>query len=407
MKRQKVAIITSGYFPIPPVKGGAIETLVNILYEENATQQELDLAVFSVYDEEAAQKQIREKHNKVMYVKISKIVQTMDHVSYFIFKNILKKKKHMSYRYIFQRLYYINAVSKKIADADYDKLVIENHPTLLGVLKKYNNYQKYKGKYYYHAHNEILRTFGYDNYLKRARGYICVSNFIGSKMQELLPEYPKSRISVLRNRVDEKKFREIDEKRIASFRKKYHIPGDKLLFTFIGRLNPEKGVKELLMAYRAAKPEAAKLVIAGSYYFGSGIKSEYEEELKTIAEDLKDDIIFTGNIDYEDMPYMYAVSDVIVLPSIWNDPAPLTVIESLTCGKPLITTYSGGIPEYANSNNSIVLKIDDSLVNELAITIKELSRNRGKREKLTAEAIKESAQWEKNGYYRDFVSLMK
>ena len=124
MKRQKVAIITSGYFPIPPVKGGAIETLVNILYEENATQQELDLAVFSVYDEEAAQKQIREKHNKVMYVKISKIVQTMDHVSYFIFKNILKKKKHMSHRYIFQRLYYINAVSKKIADADYDKLVI-------------------------------------------------------------------------------------------------------------------------------------------------------------------------------------------------------------------------------------------------------------------------------------------
>ena len=31
---KKVAIITSGYFPVPPVKGGAIEALINMLIEE-------------------------------------------------------------------------------------------------------------------------------------------------------------------------------------------------------------------------------------------------------------------------------------------------------------------------------------------------------------------------------------
>lgn len=96
------------------------------------------------------------------------------------------------------------------------------------------------------------------------------------------------------------------------------------------------------------------------------MKSNYEKKLEEIAAEIGDDIIFTGNIDYSNMPLLYMISDVIVLPSIWNDPAPLTVIESLTCGKPLITTYSGGIPEYANSNNSLIYRIDENLIQNLA-----------------------------------------
>jgi glycosyltransferase involved in cell wall biosynthesis len=121
---------------------------------------------------------------------------------------------------------------------------------------------------------------------------------------------------------------------------KYNIPKGYTLFTFTGRLNPEKGVKELLLAYKKAQPEKSKLIIAGSYFFGSNMKSEYEIELAEIAKVIGNDIIFTGNVDYCDMPLLYHISDVIVLPSIWNDPAPLTIIESITCGKPLITTNS-------------------------------------------------------------------
>ncbi len=133
------------------------------------------------------------------------------------------------------------------------------------------------------------------------------------------------------------------------------------------------------------------------------MKSHYEIELKFIAKDIMEEIIFTGNIPYKEMPFLYAIADVIVLPSIWNDPAPLTVIESLTCGKPLITTFSGGIPEYANSDNSILIKVNKDIIENLAQAIRELSENPEKRMALSEAAKKESMNWTKENYYKNFI----
>ena len=93
--------------------------------------------------------------------------------------------------------------------------------------------------------------------------------------------------------------------------------------------------------------------------------------------------------------------------SIWNDPAPLTVIESLTCGKPLITTYSGGIPEYANSNNSLIYRIDENLIQNLAGGITLLANEKNERKRLSDEAKKESVNWTKKSYYIDFENSLK
>lgn len=406
MEHPKIAIITSGYFPLPPIRGGAVEALVDILYRENAKIQSADITIYSVYDREAEKVSSQIKGNKIEYIKIPVIIKAMDWLSYFFFKDILRKKKHMSYRYIFQRLYYINKVSRFIANEDHDYIVFENHPTLLGALRKNGNKDKYKDKYYYHAHNEILNTFGYDKELAGVKSFICVSGFIGNKIRELTLDHPAKNIKVLKNRVDEQKFRGLDKEKEQLFREKYNIPKDCLLFTFTGRLSPEKGVKELISAYKQAHPPNSKLVIAGSYYFGSGLKSEYENELKRSAEDIKDEIIFTGNIVYDEMPYMYAVSDVIMLPSIWDDPAPLTVIESLTCGKPLITTCSGGIAEYADQKNSILLQNNDDLVNELAAAINTLAQDVNRRDELAEMARVESDSWKKADYYKEFIQLL-
>ncbi|MCI8663797.1 MAG: glycosyltransferase family 4 protein [Hungatella sp.] len=401
--RIKVAIVSSGYFPVPPVRGGAIESLIEILVKENDIINKLDLTVFSMYDKSAEGIARDYINSKIIFIKIPRIVQILDILIYYICKIILRKKKHMSYRYISQRLYYINEISKRIAQIDYDNLIFENHPTLLSSLKKYNNYEKYKGKYYYHAHNEITNDFGNKNYLKEVNKFICVSKFIQKSIGEYLNIQSQDRFSVLKNCVDEEKFKLRDELSVEGFRKKYKIPNDVILFAFTGRLNSEKGVKELLLGYKKAKPKNSKLIIAGSYFFGSNMKSHYEIELKFIAKDIMEEIIFTGNIPYKEMPFLYAIADVIVLPSIWNDPAPLTVIESLTCGKPLITTFSGGIPEYANSDNSILIKVNKDIIENLAQAIRELSENPEKRMALSEAAKKESMNWTKENYYKNFI----
>ena len=49
----KIAIICSSGLPVPAVKGGAIETLVEIICKENEVYKKLDIDVYSIYDEEA------------------------------------------------------------------------------------------------------------------------------------------------------------------------------------------------------------------------------------------------------------------------------------------------------------------------------------------------------------------
>ena len=117
--RIKVAIVSSGYFPVPPVRGGAIESLIEILVKENDIINKLDLTVFSMYDKSAEGIARDYINSKIIFIKIPRIVQILDILIYYICKIILRKKKHMSYRYISQRLYYINEISKRIAQIDY------------------------------------------------------------------------------------------------------------------------------------------------------------------------------------------------------------------------------------------------------------------------------------------------
>ena len=56
---------------------------------------------------------------------------------------------------------------------------------------------------------------------------------------------------------------------------------------------------------------------------------DYMLELKREAEDIKDKIIFTGYIDYEDMPSIYQLSNIAVLPSMWDEPAGMTMVYSI------------------------------------------------------------------------------
>ena len=89
------------------------------------------------------------------------------------------------------------------------------------------------------------------------------------------------------------------------------------------------------------KTPRIKLLIAGSSFYGMNVKSSFEEEIINIAKTINNNIIFTGFVPYEEMPKVYNVADIAVLPSMWEEPAGLTIIESMACGIPVITTVSG------------------------------------------------------------------
>lgn len=407
INKNTVALITSGYFPVPATMGGAVEALDENLIKQNEIENKIHLIVFSCYNEKAKKVSKKYRNSEFVFTKIPKSIQFGDKIIYFIAKNILKKKKSMSYRYILQRLFYIRKVAYFLYKNNYDKIVIENHSTLFMALKKFKNYKKYKGKYYYHLHNVVTNDYGCKEIIGNCQQVIGVSNYINKTLHEFLGDSDHNKYIVLRNKIDRHKFLlKLSEKDKKTIKEQYGLNERDIVFLFCGRFNEEKGIRELLKAFELMN-ENAKLLVVGGYYYGSGMISPFEEEMyKFVEEKLKDKVKFTGQIEYNMMPKIYSIADVVVIPSIWDDPAPLTVIESLTSGKALITTDSGGIPEYADSKTSIIIQRDENIVDNLAKNMDLLVKDVDRRKNMEKAAMLKTKNWTIEMFYDDFCDII-
>ena len=410
--KRKVAIVSGGGLPVPNAEGGAVEALVNMLATENEKRGLVDLTVFSSWTaaaQEVADKKSNEDKAHTHYVlfRMPWFVKLMDKCMYWAAKNILHKHELMAYRYFAQRLWYGRKLSAYCAKHDFDRIVFENTLLPMRMLKKPKN-TKYVDRTLVHMHNQLTHTFGMDEYLTRIRGYLTVSRYISREIENAVPGLDPAKCRVLRNCVDTERFNPLSktiQEGGRAFRKELRIPENATVFLFSGRLTAEKGAEELLEAFVKADIPNAYLVIAGAYFFNSGMVSPFEQRLHELAERLKDRIKFTGFIDYGKMPFTYSMADVCCLPSIWDDPAPLAVIESLASGRPLITTYSGGIPEYADDKAAMLFDRDGNLVDNLAEAIAKLADDIELRERMGRHGYELSRRLTSEQFLRDFAEL--
>lgn len=404
----KIGVITSGYLPVPAVLGGAVESLDDYLVDENEKNNKCEFVIFTCYHPEAEKVINTKKHTTAEFIKIPTYIKILDKIVYHIVKDILKRKKVMSYRYIFQRVYFIDKISKKLENGNYDKILIENHASLFITLKRRNNAKRYEGRYYYHLHNEQHTFYGCEEIIRKCQKIMTVSTYISNSIKNTLGNIDENRIKVLRNCVNIERFGSQEDKiRAVELRKKYGIQEGEKVILFTGRLSPEKGIRELLLAFENISDVNAKLVIAGGYLSGvKDVKSDYESQLIELATAMKDRIIFTGFIDYEQMPAVYLMADIVVIPSIWNDPAPLTVIETISSGVPLITTQSGGITEYANNKCAIILDRDENLVTNLTRSIEELLCDKQRMINMSKAGRETAKEWTLENYYNNFIDLI-
>lgn len=402
-----LAVITSGFLPLPASKGGAVENLIENLLNENEKKNEIYFSIFSIYDEKAKELSKKYKKSQFIFIKPNTLVKQLDKITFWIARNILKKENSQSYRFIFQRLYYLRKVSKYLKDNDYDKVLLENHPTQYLALKWRKNAEKYKGRYDYHCHNEFPSTYGCEKIIKNTKRIICVSEFIARSISKDY-EIPRDKFAVLRNCIDAKRFSgKISNEEKESIKKKYGIAPDDKILIFTGRITPEKGVKELIESLKYVKYKNYKLLILGSALNELKTKTEYQEQIEDEVKKISDKVIFTGFIKYDEINTFYALADIAVLPSIWNDPAPLTIIESLMSGLPIITTNSGGIPEYATDGSAIILQNNENIVQNLSKNIDYLLNNTKELKRMREKAIEVSKNLTLENYYFNFINIIK
>lgn len=402
-----LAVVTSGFLPIPATKGGAVENLVVNLINENEKKHNLDFTIFSIYDEKAIEESKKYKYAKFIFLKVNSLAKILDKVVFFIAKNIFRKENSHSYRYIFQRLSFLNGISKQLKKNDYDKVLLENHPTQYLCLKWRKNYIKYKNRYYYHCHNELPGTYGCNEIIKDTNTVLCVSDYIARNFKKVTGISDK-KLKVLRNGIDYDRFsKEVDDDTIKSLKEKYDIKNNEKVLLFTGRITWEKGVKELIESLKNLKYENYKLLILGSVLNDIKIKTTYQEEIEKLVEEMKEKVIFTGFVNYNEISNYYALADIAILPSVCEDAAPLTVIEALVSGLPIITTKSGGIPEYAKDGSAIVLEKDETLVDNLTIAIDKLLNDEEKIRDMSKKSKDVSKDLTLENFYINFCDLIK
>jgi glycogen synthase len=110
-------------------------------------------------------------------------------------------------------------------------------------------------------------------------------------------------------------------------------------FLFVGSLAPEKGARVLIEAFRdawGARPELTLTLI------GDASRAE-RERLGASATGLP--ILFRGRLEHEAVIREYASHDVLVFPSVWDEPFAIVPLEAAARGLAVIATTAGGTPE--------------------------------------------------------------
>lgn len=156
----------------------------------------------------------------------------------------------------------------------------------------------------------------------------------------------------------------------TEIRGKYNIPADAMLFGFVGRVVPEKGINELLEAFDSINEKHCYLMLVGSTEEVSRLNDDlYNKSLAT------DNVIYTGQVN--NAPAFFSAFDFLVLPS-YREGFGMVVLESAAVGTPSIISNIKGPTDFVqNGLNGLVcdVKSVESLRNAMERAI-----NMGKEE---------------------------
>ena len=171
---------------------------------------------------------------------------------------------------------------------------------------------------------------------------IAVSDYV---KQHLMAEYhyPEEKIHVIHRGADLDRFdpTKISQKQLDEFATKNQIPMDKPIITLVGRLSKFKGQRELIGAIKLMNyKEVTCLLIGGK------ATPEYQQELneliKTLPEETNLKIL---SVSGDQMPLVYALSDVVVSASLIPEAFGRTIAEANAMGKIVIAFNHGGPTE--------------------------------------------------------------
>jgi len=309
----RLAFICPEMLPLPAVKGGGIEALIDGVTPTIAGRH--DLTVISITD--------------------SKLPNT----------NCFQGARYVR----FSPSSYRASVAHYLREQrPFDVVHVFNRPRNVHLYKRASP----TSRFVVSLHNEMFRRSMLSDEegkqcINSVERIITVSDYIGRTVTRRFPE-AQDKVQTVYSGVDLNRFPPawtVKEKR-QKIREKMGLTG-KTVFVFTGRLKPKKGAHILIEAFKMlllSHPDTM-LMIIGSRWFSDNRVDEYVQKLHNLAEPVKDKIIFTEYVPQKELPDYLIAGNVFVCPSQWQEPLARVHYEAMSAGLPIITTKRGGNSE--------------------------------------------------------------
>lgn len=350
----KLLLIVTEKLPVPPIRGGAIQTYIDAVAPLVATRH--DLTILGVTDPDLP---AQERAGAIRFVRVP--------------GGLLER--------------YQEGVTGYLRENQFDLIQIYNRPRLVLPVRE----AAPGARLMLSLHNEMFapEKIGEEEgraALTELQKVITVSHFVGRRVQERFPEV-EPKLRTIYSGVDLTRFvppsggvaRRVREE----LRRTHGLTGRKVIL-FVGRLSPKKGADVLVRAMPAlarAHPDAA-LVLVGSRWYSEDRISDYVAYVRALAARSPIPVVTTGYVPAADVHQWFWTGDLFVCPSLWEEPLARVHYEAMATGLPIITSRRGGNPEVVEGTGCGLVVDQPDEPRALAAAISGLLESPGRREQM-------------------------
>lgn len=388
-KRPRVLLVPPPDLPVPAVQGGAVETLLTHLIRENEREGKLDLLCASVPDEAARRAAEGLQHTKMLY-----IARPHGHRRYW---PMVFVERCLGIAAPYDPWYQKVQLSLALEPPGPDLIVAEG-----GNLTQCSAISRMFGRRrcLAHLHGQTTCSPVMDTIYG---GILALSEFIRDdylKNSTLAPKHAY----IWYNCVDTRRF--CPGPPPLALRTRLGFGARDFVVLFCGRLDPDKGIHKLMEALSLLPVPQIKLLIVGSPFFGRTQQSSFLRKLEQQARALGNRVQFTGYIPNEDLPDYYRLADLVCVPTLVEEAAGLVAVEAMACGRPVLATRSGGMPEYLEGSQAVLVERGENIADQLAWSIRMLYEHPALCAEMGAAGAKRAKDFSVERYYNEFVRIV-
>lgn len=385
----RILLVPPPDLPVPAVQGGAVETLITHLIRENEVQGRLDLLCASVPNPEAKAAVAGLTHTKMLYVARPSGTRR--------YWPLIFLERCLGIAAPYDPWYQKVQLSLALELPPPDLIVAEG-----GTLTQCSAISRMFGRKrcLAHLHGQTTCSREMDTIYG---GILALSEFIREDYLRT-SSLDRKNAYILHNCVDTAHFAPgvPDAELRASLG---FAPGD-FVVLFCGRLEPDKGIHKLLEALAGIRDERVKLLIVGSPFFGRTQSSPFLHKLEQQARALGSRVRFTGYLPNDAMPAYYRCADLVCVPTLVEEAAGLVAVEAMACGRPILATRSGGMPEYLAGSQAVLIDRDRDVTGQLVWAIEMLRDHPELRGQMSEAGAKAAQKFTAQQYYADFVRIV-